>query len=543
MNPREDKPQSRAKALARLGDGRLHDLLVVGGGITGAGVALEAARAGVGVVLLEAADFASGTSSRSSKLVHGGLRYLKQGRFALTREALRERTALLRDAPGLVEPLRFILPIRRGERPGKSLYGAGLALYDFLAGIKSRTWLNAEAVAARMPAIRSDDLAGGWDYLDAQTDDARLVLRTLQEARALGAVALNYCRVVGWLRGGDGTVAGAELRDVVGGEVVSVRAKCVVNAAGAWSDGLRRLIGANAKIRPLRGSHLLFPQAKLPVMEALAFTHPEDGRAVFIIPWEGAVFVGTTDLDHREDLDIEPAITREEVDYLMRAVAEEFPGLDLTAKDALSSWSGVRPVISSGKLRKPSEETREHFIAEESGLISVCGGKLTTFRVMAHEVLHHAEQYLPLLKYAKPGAIFTVKSPPPRPEEWPEELYRRMLGRYGDRLSALIGCAAPGELSLIPETQTPWAELRHACRHESVVHLDDLLLRRTRLGLLFPRGADALLGAVESIARSELGWDEAGWRAEADRYSDIIRRCYSVPESLAGTSSSKTCSL
>lgn len=523
---------TRQDALAKLDTGRLLDLLVIGGGITGAGVALEAARAGVSVALVEAADFANGASSRSSKLVHGGLRYLKQGKFALTREALHERTALLRDAPGLVEPLRFVLPIKAGPGSGKFVYGVGLKVYDFLAGVKSRTWLDAEAVRERLPSIEAGELAGGWSYIDARTDDARLVLRVLQEARAHGAIAVNYCRVESFLRSGDGAVAGAELHDLVSGERLPARAKCVVNATGSWSDSLRGLVGGDARIRPLRGSHLLFPAAKLPANEAFAFTHPDDGRAVFIIPWEGAVIVGTTDLDHDQDLDIEPSITREEADYLMRAVNARVPSLHLKASDALSSWSGVRPVISSGKTLKPSQESREHFIAEENGLISVFGGKLTTFRTMAHEVLSHAEQYLPLLKHARPGKVFDAAPALQRPEAWPEAVFRRMRGRFGGRLSALIDGAAAGELALIAQTGTPWAELRYCCRHEAVIHLDDLMLRRTRLGLLTARGGEELLPAVEAIARQELAWDEARWREEVERYRGIIASFYSVPEAM-----------
>lgn len=519
----------RRELIAKLGAGRPIDLLVIGGGVTGAGIALEAARAGVSVALVEAQDFASGTSSRSSKLVHGGLRYLKQGKFSLTREALHERTALLRDAPGLVEPLRFVLPIRRRQKPGRFVYGLGLRIYDFLAGVNSRTWLDAKAVNLRFPYIDIDAVVGGWEYLDACTDDARLVLRVLQEAREHGAIASNYCRVENFMRAGAGALCGVEVRDLVGGQTLSLKAKCVVSAVGVWSDDLRRQVGGGPKIRPLRGSHILFPASELPAREALAFTHPDDGRAVFIIPWEGAVFVGTTDLDHEGDLNIEPSITRDEVDYLMRAIASQFPSLKLNARDAISTWSGVRPVISSGKGVKPSQETREHFIDEETGLISVFGGKLTTFRAMAREVLRHAERCLPLLKHSRPGAVLEPVAPPGRPDEWPETIYRRMLGRYGDRLATLVECAAPGELALIPETQTPWAELRYACRYEAVIHLDDLLLRRTRLGLLRRRGGEGLLPGIKPIARSELGWDEGRWRQEVDRYTGIIRDFYSMP--------------
>ncbi|MFQ5562447.1 MAG: glycerol-3-phosphate dehydrogenase/oxidase [Parvularculaceae bacterium] len=524
-----DTRRMREGNLARITAGEPFDLLVIGGGVTGAGVALEAARAGVSVVLVESADFASGTSSRSSKLVHGGLRYLKQGKFGLMREALHERAALLRDASGLVEPLQFILPVRKNERPGKFVYGLGLKFYDFLAGVHSRRWLDAEAVKKLNPAMHADGLIGAWAYLDAETDDARLVLRVLQEARAVGAVTINYCRVENFLRDDQGKVCGATLADLIGGKTFSIKAKCIINAAGVRSDALRRRVGGETKIRPLRGGHLLFPASKLPAEKALAFTHPDDRRAVFIIPWEGAVFVGTTDLDHNQDLAIEPSITRGEVDYLMRAVNSLFPSLNLKAGDALSSWAGVRPVISSGRSLKPSEETREHFITDENGLISICGGKLTTFRAMAHEVLARASIDLPQLKSLRPGKIFDAAPTSLRPVEWSDADYRRMIGRYGAQLSTLIDSAAPGELALIPDTRTPWAELRYACGHESVVHLDDLLLRRTRLGLLLPCGGEALLPEIENIVRQELGWRETRWRNEVERYQDIIRRSYSIP--------------
>jgi len=521
---------TRQQTLAQFQGETPLDILVVGGGIIGAGIALEAARADLRTGLIEARDFASGTSSRSSKLVHGGLRYLRQGQLLLMQTAVRERTALLRDAPGLVEPLDFMLPIRQGDRPGRHIYGVGLAIYDLLAGKRTRHWLDADQLRNRIPSLRADDLTGGWKYTDAQTDDARLVLRVLQEARSLGAAAINYVRVTDWLRGRDGDVCGAKALDQETNQELSINARCVINASGSWTDSLRRLLGGDQRIRPLRGSHLLFSYARIPLKEAVAFAHPKDKRAVFALPWEGAVLVGTTDLDHSDDLDREPAITVEETDYLIAALNTQFPKLNLKASDALSSWSGVRPVVSSGTSRAPSDEAREHFISDENGLISVCGGKLTTFRSMALDVLKHAAKKLPQLKKLKSAKIFAAPTATDPPREWPAEVYRCMLGRHGDGLTTLIDCAEAGELSLIPDTKTPFAELRYACRHEQVLHLDDLLLRRTRLGLLQPNGAKALLPRLKKMIQTELGWDDAKWKSEAARYQELCERCYSIPQ-------------
>ena len=291
---------SREESLARLHDGPPLDVLVVGGGISGASVALECARAGVRTALVEARDFASGTSSRSSKLVHGGLRYLAQGDIRLTRESVRERTELLRAAPGLVQPLGFLLPVRAGDKYGRWVLGIGLAAYDVFAGARTRRWHDAASLLEHAPILSPSGLKGGWSYLDAETDDARLVLRVLVEARRFGALTLNYLAAETLLRGPNG-VEGAALRDRVGGETFEVKARCVVNAAGVWADRLRRQIGAKPKLRPLRGSHLLFEAWRFPLAQAVALFHPDDRRPIFAVPWEGSTLIGTTDVDHRED--------------------------------------------------------------------------------------------------------------------------------------------------------------------------------------------------------------------------------------------------
>ena len=523
---------NRAADLDGLRQGPQLDVLVIGGGIAGAGVALEAARAGARVALVEARDFASGTSSRSSKLVHGGLRYIAQGQLGLTHESVRERNALLRDAPGLVQPLRFLMPVRGGDRHGRRAIGVGLALYDLLAGRRSRDWFGVPALLERAPMLSTAGLQGGWTYLDAQTDDARLVLRVLAEARGFGAVTLNHLRAEGLLRR-DGRVEGARLEDALTGQRFELPARCVINATGVWADGLRGSLGRPPKLRPLRGSHLLLPGWRLPVAQAIAFFHPADGRPVFALPWDGHTLVGTTDLDHRDPLDQEPGITRAELGYLLQALQQQFPTMNLGAADVLSTWSGVRPVVGSGHDVDPSKETREHFVVDEEGLITVTGGKLTTFRSTALQGLRLAAGRVPALAALQPNARILAPTSPDAARALHGLLPRladRWLARYGTLAPAVRACAQDGECQTIAHTDTAWAELRWACRAEAVGHLDDLLLRRTRLGLQLPQGGAALLPRLQAMVQQELRWDDLRWQQETARYRALIARCYAVPQ-------------
>ncbi|WP_374511524.1 glycerol-3-phosphate dehydrogenase/oxidase [Niveibacterium sp.] len=501
------------------------DLLVIGGGITGAGIALEAARRGLSVMLVEVRDFAWGTSSRSSKLVHGGLRYLKEGKPGLTRESVHERALLMRDMSGLVEPQPFLMGHYAGRSPGRWLLGAGLALYDAFAGVRTRSYHAADPAAWLAPHVGKTGLRGATTYLDAKTDDARLVLRVLQEARGLGARLLNYTAVTGLLREA-GQVVGAALQGADGAQS-SVRAAAVVSATGAWADALRGSLGAPPKLRPLRGSHLLFPLWRLPLAQAIAFMHPRDGRPVFAYPWEGVALVGTTDKDHREDLVQEPGITRAEADYLFEALAWQFPALALADADVLSAYAGVRPVVASGHT-DPSRETRDHLLLDEAGLLTVTGGKLTTFRAIARDVLVHLAPRLPAAAHdGRP--VFAAHPVSPALAALPAPLRERLVARYGCAAVELVAAAQPGELDAIGGTASVWAELRHAARREQVRHLDDLLLRRTRLGLLLRDGAAAILPRLRTIVAQELGWNDARWAQELTRYRDLIAHCYALP--------------
>jgi len=529
------------------------DLLVIGGGIAGAGVALEAARRGVAVMLVEARDFAWGSSSRSSKLVHGGLRYLREGAFGLTRESVRERGRLLQDAPGLVEPQRFLMGHYEGRSPSRRTMSTGLAIYDAMAGQRTRAFHTPAQVLELAPHVDAERLLGASSYLDAKTDDSRLVMRVLQEAQRHGAQVFNRAAVKSLLRAGDadvppaagdaavtrpGTVVGARIEGA--GFTGLVRARCVVNATGFWADGLRRGLGA-PMLRPLRGSHLVFPLDKLPVAQTVSLYHPRDGRPVFATPWEGVALVGTTDLDHHDDPDQEPCITADETAYLVEAVRHAFPRLGVGAGDAICSFSGVRPVVDDrADGGDPSKAPREHVVRVEQGLITITGGKLTTFRVNALDALRHAAPYLAAapgrgeldagdFDYRAADPIFAPLPDAPELLALPHGLRARLIGRHGQDARALLRESAPSELEAVPGTTTSWAELQWALRHEQVRFLDDLLLRRTRLGLLLPAGAAALLPRLEPMAREALHWSAGEWRDQCERYARLIAQSYSVP--------------
>ncbi|CAG1012964.1 glycerol-3-phosphate dehydrogenase [Anaerolineae bacterium] len=518
---------NRASTWARLNTDSW-DLIVVGGGITGAGILNQANRLGLHALLIEQRDFAWGTSSRSSKMVHGGLRYLKDGNLHLTYESVRERQALLEAAPGLVEELGFLIANYEGDKPGKTAYGAGLTVYDAMALTRSHRYYKGDDFRLLAPHLRDEGLIGGYRYGDAQTDDARLVLRVLFEAQADGAVALNYAQAEGIIREGE-QVIGVTVRDPISGAVTEARAKVVISATGAWADGLRGQTGVAPKIRPLRGSHLVFPAWRLPVAQTVNFLHPLDRRPVFAFPWEGATLVGTTDVDHHGDLNTEPSISPEEVAYLMSALEVNFPGLKLTLDDVIGAWAGVRPVIGTGKA-DPSKESRDHAIWDDHGLITVTGGKLTTFRVMALDALEAARPYLPTMSHPDRTRL-PLQELDLKLDQPPDEAQRRrLMGRYGAAASALIRGAQPGELELIPGTFTFWAELRHAARCEQVVHLEDLMLRRTRLGMVLPDGGESLLGRVRTMCQESLGWDDPTWEQEQAAYLTLWRKHYSLPD-------------
>lgn len=496
------------------------DLIVIGGGITGAGILREATSAGWKTLLVEASDFASGTSSRSSKLVHGGLRYLARFQLKLTLESVREREHLLRDGPGLIEPLESLIASYSGDPSPAWMLAAGLFVYDALALRWQHQRLDVQRLVQLCPALESANLTGGFRYFDARTDDARLVLRMITEAVHAGGAALNYARVEGLLRDSRGRVQGVQLRDEVTGAEKEVPSRSVINAAGAWADAVRGHTGATPRLRPLRGSHLFFPWHKLPLRQFVGVIHPADRRPVFFYPWEGVTLVGTTDVDHKGEVPADPRMSEAEVAYLMRAVDHAFHPLGLTRGDVLSAMSGVRPVVDTG-ASDPSKESRDFALWQEHGLLTVTGGKLTTFRPMALAALRTLGAKVP--EHPALGPVHERLDAP-----LPVAAKARMLGRYGSAAPLLLEAAQPGELQPIASSPNLWAELRFAARAEGVVHLDDLLLRRVRLGITTPGGALPLLDRIRAIVQPELGWNDERWSSEAARYTALWRAAYSV---------------
>lgn len=505
------------------------DLLVIGGGICGAGVLREAARRGWRCLLLEQRDFAWGTSSRSSKMVHGGLRYVAQGQFALTRASVHERQRLLQEAPGLVEPLHFMLPHYRGRSPGRRVFGGLLSVYDALAGRRQHAYHPASALRYLVPGLNGEGLLGGTHFLDAVTDDARLVLRVLGEARADGGEALNGMRVTRLLRE-DGRVTGVLAEDAETGQRHRFRSRAVAQTTGAWADQMPHQ-DRPEHIRPLRGSHLLLPAWRLPVSHAVSFRHAVDGRLVFVFPWEGATVVGTTDLDHHAPLAQEARISAAEVDYLLAAIRQVFPGAQVRASDVLSTWAGVRPVVSARDSHKrPSAESREHALWVEPGCVTLAGGKLTTFRPLALEVLHACARFADRTMDRQQAPVFVAQPELPCAPGLTGTQRRRLRGRHGRSVPGVLRVLEIVGSACVGATGTLWAEVAWAAENELVLHLDDLLLRRTRLGLLLPRGGQAELPRVRALCQPRLGWSDTRWQQEEADYLALWRRSYSLPE-------------
>jgi len=512
------------------------DLIVIGGGITGAGILRAAAKAGLRALLLEAQDFAFGTSSRSSKLVHGGIRYLRNFQLKVTSESVRERERLLREAPCLVEPLEFIIVTCRGDPAARWKFGAGVVAYDLMGGKWAHGVYSPQQLCRILPALGAAQPLGAIWYYDARVDDARLVLRTLCEATAAGGAALNYAPVRHLLRNQRGEVCGVAVCDAApggGDRAREVMASVVVNATGPWADEVRAQIGAEARLRKSRGSHLVFPRSKFPIQQSFTLLHPRDNRMMFAIPWEGVTLVGTTDLDHSPELEAaqpEPAIQAGEVEYLLEALGHSFPGLALTTKDIQATFAGLRPMVNTGKA-DPSKESREHIILCENALVTITGGKLTTYRLMAQQTLKAVRRRFGMSPRFDPRqATFDCLPEICAPCPIEPGALARLRGRFGAETMALLNACQPGELEPIGESPCLWGELRWAARAEGVVHLDDLLLRRVRLGLLVPEGGLGYMDRIRAIVQPELGWEAARWEQELTDYARRWKQCYAVPE-------------
>jgi glycerol-3-phosphate dehydrogenase len=507
------------------------DLIIIGGGITGAGVLRQAVHAGLKVLLVEANDFTFGTSSRSSKLVHGGFRYLREKQVEVTKESVRERERLLKAAPHLVTKLGFLLADYENFHVPMAEFGLGVIIYDLLAPKWDHKRLSPKGMLRSVPGLRAEKLLGGFLYYDAEMDDSRVVLRLLRESVHDGGTALSYAHVEKLLRTKDRQVCGVVLRDTasIKERTAEVKAKVVVNATGPWSDELRSQVGGDARMRKLRGSHLIFSQDRWPLHNAATLIHPRDHRALFTIPWEGTSMIGTTDLDHDPALEKkyrEPFCSQEEIDYLLEALNFLFPDMKATQKDILSTFSGVRPTIRSGDTSKPSSVSRAHALWQENGLITITGGKFTTFRLMANETIEAVLGQLGRTAKAPRQRMFNPLHET-KPTGMAAESFLYLVGRHGFETAGMLECAQHSELETIAPLSNVWAEIRWAAREEGVEHLDDLLLRRVRLGMLLPNGAQDLLPRIRPIAQPELGWSDTRWQKEEKEYISIWKKYYS----------------
>jgi glycerol-3-phosphate dehydrogenase len=537
--------ETRAAVLAAL-EGADLDVLVVGGGITGAGVARDAALRGLRTALVERVDFAAGTSSRSSKLIHGGVRYLEQGDVGLVREAAAERRILRRIAPHLAEPRWMVMPTYRRTTHAK--LGLGLWTFEKIAAVEGderhRMWDRAAALREE-PLLAPAGLYGAAAFVEYLTDDARLVLATVRAAHEAGALVANHAEAIGIEAGRPSTVT---VRDALTGATRRTRARVVVNAAGPWVETVCGLAGASGgrRLRLTKGIHLVVPHARLPLRHIVVM-RARDHRSVFAVPRDGATYLGTTDTDHGSP-SLYPEITAADADYLLEAANATFVGPPLARADVVGAWAGLRPLLDEAGKR-PSEISRkdEIMVDAATGLVSVAGGKLTTYRAMAERVVDLVCQRLGsgtpcrTAALALPGGecppselrALTERVAAALPRLAPGAAARlvRLYGTEAEAIAARAGADPPAGEPLPGLPDVPRAEIEHALDAEMVLTLTDLLERRTRVLLFAPDQGLAAAETVATLAARRLGWNPARTAAELDDYRGLAERLRGVARS------------
>lgn len=503
---------------------QVFDLCVIGGGITGAAIARDAALRGLSVLLLEKHDFAWGTSSRSSKLVHGGVRYLENLEFKLVFESTQERARLWKNAPDLCKPIPFLFPSFKDSRLSLTMLSLGLWLYDALSLLRSpglHKRYNREACRKKEPALKQNNLRGAIFYWDGATDDALLTLANIIDAQQTGALCLSRTEVstVDWATA-EGISSGADahrvhLVDQLNGETLQVSARCVISAAGPWTDKVNSAVGMFHKHRrmaPTRGSHIVVPKSSLPVEHAIVMTHPTDGRVLFAIPWDEHTVVGTTDLfDAASPDDVQ--MTEAECDYLIASCAHFFPAHPFSKKDVVSTWTGLRPLLAPPGDAAASDVSREHEIKwDERGYLYITGGKLTTHREMAEEavtrVLTESLAWLTPLDESLPRCSTTHREFP----KLAQITHAKHLTFSPTRLSA-------------SETEM----VRQLIRTQMILSLEDFLVRRTEIFYKHPDNGLALLDSLRPVFCEELEWSPSQWLREIESYQQYLQRNVSMP--------------
>lgn len=519
---------SRASRRVRLQD-EVFDCLVIGGGITGAGIAREAARRGLSVALVEASDFAAGTSSRSSKLIHGGLRYLAQGEVALVRKIAGERQVVVREAPHLAEPVWMLVASRSHVSHLK--FRVAVATYEKLGAVAAadrHTNWGPEELARYEPALDSSRFPHACVYREYTTDDARLVLANLRSATAHGAVVENYLRVERLLLEG-GRAVGVEALCGQSREKVVVRARAIVNAAGPWVSGLCQLEDpqASQRLHLSKGIHVVLPRERIPIDRVLVIP-AFDGRPIFAVPRAGVVYVGTTDTSYRDVPDLWPAITRRDVEYLLDPISQALRVGPIAANECIATWSGLRPLVGR-KGRNPSEISRKDEIWQgPAGIFTIAGGKLTGYRDMATRLVTLAARECALQLAEVPddeplpggdfsGDLAGLASSLARDEQLPSPVAERLVRLYGTEATEVVG---RGSSALVPGFPVLAGEVAWAVEQEGAQGLEDFVYRRSRAAVFEPQACDALLVPAAHRMQEQLGWDAA----KTEREIESVRR-------------------
>ena len=538
------------------------DLLIIGGGITGAGILLDATARGMKAALVEMQDFAAGTSNRSTKLVHGGLRYLKQFEVGLVAEVGKERAIVYENGPHVTTPVWMLLPIIEGGTYGWLATSVGIYIYDKLAGVKRserRKMLRADEALAIEPLLRREGLKGAGYYVEYRTDDARLTLEILKKAVEMGGAALNYAKATGFIYQ-DGRVAGADVEDVLTGETFAVRAKKVVNATGPWVDELREKDGSKSgkTLHHTKGVHIVVDGKRFPLRNSVYFDVP-DGRMVFAIPRDGKTYIGTTDTDYHGDL-VHPRMTKADRDYLIECVNFMFPSVKLAPEDIESSWAGVRPLIHE-EGKDPSEISRkDEVFVSPSGLLTIAGGKLTGYRKMAEKVVDMVAGQLAAEEGRRFGPCTTDKIPysggdfggsdkmPAFVEErvqrgvklgLTEADARRLARRYGTNVDLVYNLLASGRDRAEAHGLRPdvYAELEYGLRHEMVVTPSDFFIRRTGALYFDIDWVRANQDAVIRYMAAACGWSEEEAERHARELEARVREATTVEEEISASGS------
>jgi glycerol-3-phosphate dehydrogenase len=500
---------------------------------------------GLRTILVEQNDIGSGTSSRSSRLIHGGLRYLEQGEFGMVLEANRERRTLQRIAPHLVWPLPFVFPVHRGDRISRWQLAAGMLLYDALAlfrNVRVHRMLGKRALLEAEPMLRDRGLIGGARYYDAQCDDVRLVVATARSAIHHGALVANYMAVTALDRTA-GRVVGAQLEDRLTGERAAIRASVVVNASGPWADQVRRLedAGAAPLLQPTKGVHVVVDRSRIDHRDAVVFTSPIDGRVMFVLPWGDLSYIGTTDSDTVEPPE-DLRVTGDDIIYLLRSVNARFPSARLSMDDVRASWAGLRPLLLDREGQLTSKRSREHEIVHGSGgMLTLVGGKLTTYRAIAAQVVDHAMREL-RHRDGRPrhGEARTDVEPLPGGETGDLSQFRErgvelgiptvsvdhLLRHYGTETAGIFNLGGADRRlfrRLVPDHPAIEAEVVHAVRRELAQTVEDVMVRRFHLYYEHRDHGAPAAGRVAELMGEELGWDAATIQAETERYFRFVR--------------------